>query len=113
MPECIIDFDSEREFHKLYDEKPKNLELVENALDLCLVARGNSLKISGKEENLIKCKEIFTLLAIGRDQGFVVKGADFLRFIKKVALGQTKELEELVSHPLVLKLEKLRLFLEI
>ena len=40
MAESILEFESEREFQKLYNEKPKNLKLVEEVLGVNLVARG-------------------------------------------------------------------------
>ncbi len=106
MPESTLEFESEREFHKLYDEKPKNLELVEQILGVSLVARGTTLKISGEVKNLSKCEYLFSLLNLWQDHGFITKGADFLSFLEKIQSGQTKELRELVSNPLVLKIRK-------
>ncbi|MBT3666196.1 MAG: PhoH family protein [Opitutae bacterium] len=106
MAESTLEFESEREFHKLYDEKPKNLELVERVLGVNLVARGTSLKISGDEKNLFKCEELFSLLNLGQSHGITPKGADFLRFVERVDSGQTQDLRDLVTNPLVLKIRK-------
>ena len=106
MPESTLEFESEREFHKLYDEKPKNLALVEQILGVSLVARGTTLKISGDEKNLSKCEDLFSLLNLGQEHGFTPKGSDFLRFLEKIESGRTKELRELVCNPLVLKIRK-------
>ena len=106
MPESTLEFESEREFHKLYDEKPKNLALVEKILGVSLVARGTTLKISGDEKNLSKCEDLFSLLNLGQEHGFTPKGSDFLRFLEKIESGRTKELRELVCNPLVLKIRK-------
>ena len=106
MAESTIEFDSERDFHKLYQENPKNLESVEQILEVNLVARGSSLKISGANENIAKCEELFSLLNLGQQNGFKLKGADFLRFLKKIASGKSRELLELVANPMVLRIRK-------
>ena len=97
MAERTLEFDSEREFHKLYEEKPGNLKSIEEKLGLILVARGSSLQMCGSSNSIDKCEELFSLLQIGREHGFTPKGADFLRFLDKIAIGQSSELEELVS----------------
>ena len=71
-----------------------------------LVARGSSLQISGDEQCVNQCEELFSLLQIGQEQGFKPKGADFIRFLEKIATGQSRELRELLSKPLVLKIRK-------
>ena len=106
MAESTLEFDSERDFHKLYEEKPKNLRSIEKSLNVHLVARGSSLQISGDEKGVNQCEELFSLLQIGQEQGFTPKGADFIRFLEKIATGQSKELRELLSKPLVLKIRK-------
>ncbi len=106
MAERTLEFDSEREFHKLYEEKPGNLKSIEEKLGLILVARGSSLQMRGSSNSIDKCEELFSLLQIGREHGFTPKGADFLRFLDKIAIGQSSELEELLSNPLVLNIRK-------
>ena len=106
MAESTLEFDSERDFHKLYEEKPKNLRSIEKSLSVHLVARGSSLQISGDEQGVNQCEELFSLLQIGQEQGFIPRGADFIRFLEKIATGQSKELRELLSKRLVLKIRK-------
>ena len=106
MDERTLEFDSEREFHKLYEEKPGNLKSIEEKLGLTLVARGSSLQIRGSINSLDQCEELFSLLQIGKEHGFKPKGADFLRFLDKIASGQSSELQELLSNPLVLNIRK-------
>ena len=106
MAERTLEFDSEREFHKLYEEKPGNLKSIEEKLGLILVARGSSLQMCGSNNSLDQCEELFSLLQIGRSHGFTPKGADFLRFLDKIASGQSSELKELLSNPLVLNIRK-------
>ena len=106
MSARTIEFDSEREFHKLYDEKPKNLKSIEKSLSVNIVARGSSLQIKGEEQSINQCEELFLLLQLAQEQGFTPKGGDFLRFLEKIATGQTQELRDLLSNPMVLKIRK-------
>ena len=101
-----IEFESEREFHSLYCENPKNLKKIETSLNLQMVARGNFLKISGEDSAVKKCEEFFSLLELGRSQGMAAKSADFNRFLEKVVKGKAYELKELLEKPLVLKIRK-------
>ena len=53
-----------------------------------------------------KLQGMFTLLQIGKENGFVIKGADFLRFVKSIADGESGEFKKLFLDPLVLKIRK-------
>ncbi len=106
MAKLVIDFESEREFHSLYEEKPDNLKIIEKELGVNLVARGVSLQISGDKKEIENCKEFFSLLQMGREKGFILRGSDFKRFLKDVARGASDEFRELILNPLVLKIRK-------
>jgi phosphate starvation-inducible protein PhoH and related proteins len=106
MPEQKIEFETERQLHQLYGESPANLNEVERMLSIRLVARGNCLTIEGEQENVDRCGELFSLLLKGREQGFVSGKSDFGRFLAKVSSGKTKELQDLLQNPLVLKIRK-------
>ena len=102
----MLEFKSERDFHKLYCEAPENLKAIEKSLDVNLVARGNLLKMNGSEKSLNQCEELFKLLELGREQGMIAKKSDFRRFLDKVSKGRGKELSDLLNDPLVLKIRK-------
>ena len=106
MSEKTLEFDSERQFHKLYLENPENLKLIEKSLGLNLVARGNVLRMEGSTESLTQCKELFELLDSGKQQGLVAKKSDFNRILDKVSRGRGNEIRSLLSDPLVLKIRK-------
>ncbi len=106
MSEQTLQFESERHFHQLYGENPDNLQEIEKILGLCVVARGDLLKLEGDEKALQRCEELFGLLELGREQGMVTKKSDFLRFLKKVSTGRGQELRDLLKDPLVLKIRK-------
>ncbi len=106
MSEQTLKFESERHFHQLYGENPDNLKEIEKILGLCVVARGDLLKMEGDEKALQRCEELFGLLELGREQGMVTRKSDFLRFLKKVSMGRGQELRDLLKDPLVLKIRK-------
>ena len=49
MPDRSIEFESERQFHRLYGEDPENLLAVEKSLAVKVVARGNILQLEGEK----------------------------------------------------------------
>ena len=100
MAERTLEFDSEREFHKLYDEKPSNLTSIEQIFSVNLVARGCSLQMRGNDQSIEKCEELFALLKLGTEHGFTPRGADFLRFLEKIASGESKELSRITFKPI-------------
>lgn len=106
MSEYTIEFESERDFHKLYCEDPDNLRKLEELFGLRVVARGSILKVNGDAPAVEKCKELFALLQLGREQGMIVRKNDFIRFMEKVSKGRSEELQELLRNPLMLKIRK-------
>lgn len=106
MSEYTIEFESERDFHKLYCEDPDNLRKLEELFGLRVVARGSILKVNGDAPAVEKCKELFALLQLGREQGMIVRKSDFIRFMEKVSKGRCEELRELLRNPLMLKIRK-------
>ena len=106
MPNRSIEFESEREFHKLYCEIPENLLAIENALGLKVVARGNVLHIEGSDKGIADCEKLFSLLVDANRQGFSNGKYDFLRFLEKVKCGKSMELKELLNRPIKLQIRK-------
>lgn len=106
MVEKILEFESERNFHKLYLENPKNLRLIEEKLGAKLVARGCSLVLKGESKAVEQCELLFGLLQVAREQGFVGRKSDFDRFVDKIFKGESNKLVELLHNPLVLKIRK-------
>ena len=70
MTQRTLDFESEREFHKLYAEDPRNLQQMEKALECKVVARGTSLSLEGADHAVDQAEVFFQLLESARKQGF-------------------------------------------
>ena len=72
-----IEFESEREFHRLYCENPEYLLAIENSLGIKVVARGNVLHIEGSDNGVADCEKLFSLLVDANRQGFSNGKYDF------------------------------------
>ncbi len=106
MAKSTLEFESEREFHKLYAEDPKNLIAMEKSLGCKAVARGTSLHLEGTQESIERSECFFRLLQSARKQGYATKSPDFLRFLDQVVKGKSSELEKLLENPLILQIRK-------
>jgi phosphate starvation-inducible protein PhoH and related proteins len=106
MAKNTLEFESERDFHRLYSEDPKNLQQMEKALDCKVVARGCTLTLEGSPESIEHGELFFQLLESARKQGVATNTSDFLRFLKKVVQGKANEIKELLDKPLVLTIRK-------
>jgi phosphate starvation-inducible PhoH-like protein len=106
MPSRSIEFESERQLHKLYGENPDNLLTIEKSTDVKIVARGNILRLEGDPLKMDRCEEFFCLLRSAREQGFVRGKYDIFRFLDKVYQGKIEEIKDLLDHPLSLQIRK-------
>ncbi len=106
MAKKTLEFESERDFHKLYSEDPKNLQQMEKSLGCKVVARGGTLILEGSAVSIEQSETFFRLLESASKQGVSTKTSDFHRFLKKVAQGKADEIKELLDNPLILKIRK-------
>lgn len=106
MAKKTLEFESERDFHKLYCEDPKNLQQMEKSLGCKVVARGGTLILEGSAVSIEQSETFFRLLESASKQGVSTKTSDFHRFLKKVAQGKADEIKELLDNPLILKIRK-------
>ena len=106
MPSRSIEFESERQFHKLYCENPEHLLSIEEALGIKIIARGNLLQMEGEGEPLDRAEEFFTLLQAAKEQGLVHGKFDFFRFLDQFNQKDINELKELLNRPLRIQIRK-------
>ena len=106
MPNRSIEFDSERQLHKLYGENPENLLAIEKSTHVKIVARGNTLHLEGDPLKMDHCEEFFSLLRSAKEQGFVHNKYDIFRFLDKVNQGKIEDIKDLLDHPLCLQIRK-------
>ena len=72
MPDRSIEFESERQFHKLYGEDPENL-LTAKAFGVKIVAR--ELPYPRRCPNLDRCEKFFSLLESAKEQGLFMESS--------------------------------------
>ena len=106
MGKKTLEFASERDFHKLYFENPRNIQALEKSLGCGAVARGNKLHLDGDSGAIHLAETLFRLLESAQKQGYKTKNSDFLRFLKMISEGKETELEKLLEKPLVLQIRK-------
>ena len=106
MPSRSIQFESERQFHKLYCENPEHLLSIEKALGVKIIARGNLLQMEGEGEPLNRAEEFFTLLQAAKEQGLVHGKFDFFRFLDQFNQKDINDLQELLNRPLRIQIRK-------
>ena len=106
MPSRSIEFESERQFHKLYCENPEHLLSIEKALGVKIIARGNLLQMEGEGKPLDRAEEFFTLLQAAKEQGLVHGKFDFFRFLDQFNQKDINDLQELLNRPLRIQIRK-------
>ena len=105
MPNRSIEFDSERQLHKLYGEI-KNLLAIEKSTRVKIVARGIS-HLEGDPLKMDHCEEFFSLYDQQKIRGLCVHNKyDIFRFLDKVNQGKIEDIKDLLDHPLCLQIRK-------
>ena len=89
MGKKTLEFASERDFHKLYFENPKNIQALEKSLGCGAVAR-NKLHLDGDPEAVHLAETLFRLLESAQKQGYKTKNSDFC-FLKMISEGKKRD----------------------
>ena len=106
MPSKTLEFETERDFHRLYGEKPENIQAFEKETGLKAVARGGQLHLDGDAEKIEQGAEFFALLQQANKQGFRINASEFLRFLAMFVSGQAGQMRKLIESPVCLKIRK-------
>jgi phosphate starvation-inducible PhoH-like protein len=106
MPSRSIEFESERQFHKLYCENPEHLLSIEKSLGIKVIARGSLLQLEGDKVPLDRAEEFFTLLQVAKEQGLVHGKYDLFRFLHQFQEKDSKDLKALLDRPLRIQIRK-------
>ena len=106
MPSKTLEFETERDFHRLYGEKPESLLAFEKKIGLKAVARGSQLHLEGNADKIEQGAEFFSLLQQANQQGFRINASEFLRFLSMFVNGQASQMRKLIEKPLCLQIRK-------
>ena len=106
MPSQTLEFETERDFHRLYGEKPESLLAFEKKIGLKAVARGSQLHLEGDADKIEQGAEFFSLLQQANQQGFRINASEFLRFLSMFVNGQASQMRKLIEKPVCLQIRK-------
>jgi len=106
MPSKTLEFETERDFHRLYGEKPESLLAFEKKIGLKAVARGGQLHLEGDADKIEQGAEFFSLLQQANQQGFRINSSEFLRFLSMFVNGHASQMRKLIKKPVCLQIRK-------
>lgn len=99
-------FPSARHLNQLYAGREENLAMVENALEVKLLARDDWLKAEGSEDAVAKVDMLFGFLNDVRTHGVAIRTNDFTRIVETIARGEAESLKQLFGAPLVIATQR-------
>ncbi len=88
-------FQSPRLLSQLYCGREENLSKVENAFSVKLVTRDDWLQVEGADEGIRQVENFFDVLNKGRGQGLTIRETDFDNMLRAVANGAATEMREI------------------
>ncbi|MGK0456980.1 MAG: phosphate starvation-inducible PhoH-like protein [Zhongshania aliphaticivorans] len=106
MPSETLHFSSPRLLDHLYAGNVRNLDQIEQLLDVDLVSRDDWVRIEGTAESIELVETFFKFLESAQNQGIHIKTSDFHYTLRCVAEGKADELREIYENPLVIKLKQ-------
>lgn len=98
-----LHFENARLLRQLYGNNEENLRYLESKCGLSVVTRDTWLQIDGPEDAVELAVCIFDLLRDGREQGLVIKDADFRNVVDGIIEGREDELRSLFERGTVIK----------
>ena len=82
----------------LFGAQNKNLELLEDELNITLNSRGNKLILNGEEKDVVKAGEIFSQLELLYNKGIRIKQSDILSAIRLGEQGSLNQFIKMYEH---------------
>lgn len=98
MAEIKIIFESPRLMGSLYGRREENLVIVEKAFGVMIVPRSNFLKISGDEEDLERCRSLFSELARVVGDGRTIRAGEIKYAVKEVKKDRIDRMRAFLSE---------------
>ena len=97
MPSETLHFDSARQAQALFANDPRNLRLIEEALNVRVTARDGWINIEGEPDALTRAKDLFTGLQQALTRNGTVERRDLKHAIGAIARGEPLRFEELAA----------------
>ncbi|MCB1196622.1 hypothetical protein KDK77_10595, partial [bacterium] len=85
MGKVRIAFENGRIARGLFCNDERNLDTIEQTLQIKIISRDNFFIIKGREENIARTKSFFSRLKKLADEGVVIQHSDFMFLLHEVA----------------------------
>jgi len=93
-----LHFDNPRFAQSLYANEPKNLRLLEDLLQLKVVAREDWISLDGEPGNVALAKRLFGELQRAVQRGAVIRRQEFSQAVNAITRGEVPPLRELADE---------------
>jgi phosphate starvation-inducible PhoH-like protein len=97
IKELAINIDNVEETANLFGNFDENIKLIEKGLDVKIVVRGGTIKITGEEKNVDSANKLFTKLMDMIKRGDVITTQNVLYTMNLIDEGEEEKLKELMS----------------
>jgi phosphate starvation-inducible PhoH-like protein len=97
MASHLLQFDDPRELCALYADDLRNLERLEEALAIHVVARDNWMKIEGDEKKIEQALHLFEELRNARENGIQIRKHEFNYALQSICRDGTANLRKMFS----------------
>ncbi len=94
-------FDDNEFCRELYGERESNLKILEEALSITLIARGNELVMKGPHDRLTIAKDLLEQLYKTIQRGFSVSTNDVRRGVQNALQSENTNLDEVFSDTIL------------
>jgi len=99
-------FSNPRHLSQLYAGREENLTRAEEALGLKITTREDWVKLDGPAEAIAHGEALFHHLDKAREQGVLIRSADFNRFTQLIAEGNKAQLQALFDEPVAIRTKR-------
>jgi len=106
MPSETLQFPSPRRLSQLYADDLRNLDQIEQFLDVDLVTRDDWIRVDGATEKIEQVKALFKFLESARSQGIQIRASDFHYTLRCLAEGKLDELSKVHESALTIQLKR-------
>lgn len=106
MSSSTLHYPSARHLSQLYAGREDNLSAAERLLAVKIITRDEWITFEGSAAAVASAEALFGLLNEARTQGLAIRTPDFLRFTETVARGESAQLRELFTQPIVIPTQR-------
>jgi len=106
MSSSTLHYPSARHLSQLYAGREENLSAAERLLAVKIITREDWITFEGEAAAIASAEALFGLLNEARTQGLAIRTPDFLRFTETVARGESAQLRELFTQPIIVPTQR-------